>query len=84
MPELEKPIVDGGEYKMSNLKRSKPFWKSKTIWAQIIGAAISILMLVTASPAFAQYAVYASLVINALTIVLRVLVDQPIEGGPKG
>lgn len=66
------------------MKRSKPFWQSKTIWAQIIGAAISILMLLTASPAFEKYAVYAALAINALTIILRTLTDQPIQGGPKG
>jgi hypothetical protein len=68
---------------MTTRRAPKKWYRSKTIWAQLIGAAISILMLVTASPAFEQYAVYASLVINALTIVLRVLVDQPIEGGPK-
>lgn len=60
---------------------AKPWYTSKTIWAQVIGAAISILILVAASPAVEKYAIYVSLVVNALTVVLRTITTQPISGG---
>lgn len=68
---------------MTTTRTAKPWYRSRTIWAQIVGAILSILILVGASPVADKYAVYVSLAVQALTVVLRVLTSQPIAGGPK-
>jgi hypothetical protein len=61
----------------------KPWYASKTIWLQIIGATIAIVAVFAASPTFRPYAEGFAIAQSILTIVLRVITDTPIQGGPK-
>lgn len=65
---------------MTTRRAPKAWYRSRTIWAQIVGAIVSILILIAASPAAEKYAVYVGLAVQALTVVLRVLTSQPIAG----
>lgn len=64
-------------------RRAKAWYASKTIWLQIIGAAIAIVAVFAASPTFRPYAEAFAIVQSILTILLRVVTDTPIQGGPK-
>lgn len=59
-------------------RQSKPWWKSKTIWANVISAAVAVLLLVSQSPSFAEYGEYLALAQGILNIVLRLVTTQPV------
>ena len=55
--------------------------KSKITWIQIISLVITIIGAI--QPQFPTYAVYASLAVNVLTVVLRQLQGETIKIGSK-
>lgn len=59
---------------------SKPWYKSKTVWANIIVVAVAIGIYLQSQPGVIpeQYAVYFAAFLGALNIVLRFVSDQPI------
>ncbi len=61
---------------------SKPFWQSKTIWANIITAAIAMALLASQSPSLQVYSEWLLLAQGILNIFLRVITTTGIEGGP--
>lgn len=70
------------------IKRPKPWWRSRTLQLHAINAAQALIVLAieflsTHPNATLTRAELVSLLVSALTILLRVFTDQPIAGGPK-
>lgn len=69
-------------------RRAKPWWKSRTIQLHAANALQAVVVLVvnflsTHPDGVVTSAELIALLVSALTVVLRVLTDQPIAGGPK-
>lgn len=59
-------------------RRGKPWYESKTIWANLISALVAIILLVSQSPSLAPYAEWLMLTQGVLNIVLRVVTNQGV------
>jgi len=59
---------------------AKPWYKSKTIWANVIVIVVAIGLYLQTQPGVIpdQYAVYFAAFLGVLNIILRFLSDQPI------
>lgn len=66
----------------------KPWYQSKTIWANVIVIVVAIGLYLQAQPGVIpdQYAVYFAAFLGSLNIILRFLSDQPVtlRRVPKG
>lgn len=67
---------------------AKPWYESKTIWLNALAIVVAVGYYLLDQPGVvpAQYLVYATAVIGALNLVLRMLSSQPLtlRGTPKG
>lgn len=65
---------------------AKPWYKSKTIWANVIVVAVAIGIYLQSQPGVIpeQYAVYFAAFLGALNIVLRFLSDGTVTLRGKG
>lgn len=61
------------------MAETKPFWRSKTIWANVISALVAILLLVSQSPSLMQYSEWLLLAQGILNIVLRFVTDTGVH-----
>lgn len=58
---------------------TKPWYTSKTIWANIISALVAILLLVSQSPSFEPYGEWLLLSQGILNIILRFVTDTGVR-----
>lgn len=57
---------------------TKPIWTSKTFWANVISAAVAVLLLVSQSPSFEPYGEWLLLAQGILNIVLRYVTVEAV------
>ncbi len=60
---------------------TKPWYESKTVWLNALAILVAVGYYLLDQPGVvpAQYLVYATAIIGALNLVLRMLTTQPIE-----
>ena len=69
----------------AELVTTKPWWKSKTIWVQLLPMAVAVLALLADSELITNPQAVAGLLlaIGVINIVLRSITGQPLTRGKR-
>lgn len=63
---------------------TKPWYVSKTIWFNVITVIVSIIMLLSQMPDFAEYNKWFTLLVGIMNIVLRAITTTPVTLSSDG
>lgn len=56
----------------------KDWYKSKTVWANVLSTTVAVLSLLGAHPLLAEYSEHVLLAVGVLNVLLRFVTDQPV------
>lgn len=73
------PVDFSADDLIAALSTSKPWYRSKTLWANVFTVLIAILGLLGAHPLLEQYSDHILLVMGVIGILLRFVTDQPLS-----